>query len=107
MCSGLPTQLDRAFFQRYQSGILRPVHMALLRGYFRWVRVVTAAPTLDGIEIEGCAVDVCDCRLVAGVCLDTTFYARHVRFSLSINQRLGKNCFTILASDLSRMTVPR
>jgi NAD-dependent dihydropyrimidine dehydrogenase PreA subunit len=70
MCSGLPTQLDRTFFQRYLSGMLRPVHIALLRGYFRWVRIVTTAPTLDGIEIDGCAVDVCDCRLVVGKCLD-------------------------------------
>lgn len=70
MCSGLPTQLDRAFFRRYQSGMLRRVHLALLRGYFRWVRVATTAPTLDGIEIDGCAVDVCDCRLVAGTCSD-------------------------------------
>jgi NAD-dependent dihydropyrimidine dehydrogenase PreA subunit len=49
---------------------LRCVHMALLRGYFRWVRVVTTAPTLDGIAIDGCAIDVCDCRLVTGTCPD-------------------------------------
>lgn len=70
MCLGLPTQFNRAFFSRYLSGALYPLHLALLRGYFRWVRVVTTAPTLAGIEIDGCAVDVCDCRLAGGVCLD-------------------------------------
>lgn len=70
MCLGLPTQLDHTFFQRYQSGVLRPLHLALLRGYFRWIRVATTAPTLDGIELDGCAVDVCDCRLAEGVCSD-------------------------------------
>ncbi len=70
MCSGLPTQFNSAFFRRYLSGPLRPAHLALLRGYFRWVRVATVAPTLDGIEVAGCAVDVCDCRLAEGICQD-------------------------------------
>ncbi len=69
MCSGLPTQFNSAFFKRYLGGPLRPIHLALVRGYFRWVRVATVAPTLDGIEVEGCVVDVCDCRLAEGTCL--------------------------------------
>ena len=71
MCLGLPAQFDHAFFRRHLSGPLRPLHLRLMWGYFRWVRVVTTAPTLERVTgIDDCAVDICDCRLAEGKCQD-------------------------------------
>jgi NAD-dependent dihydropyrimidine dehydrogenase PreA subunit len=64
MCLGLPAQFDHTFFRRHLSGPLRSLHLRLMWGYFRWVRVVTTAPTLEYVTgIDDCAIDICDCRL--------------------------------------------
>ena len=71
MCLGLPAQFDHAFFQRHLSGPLGQLHLRLMRGYFRWVRVVTTAPTLKQVVgLDPCAIDVCDCRLAEEKCHD-------------------------------------